>query len=452
MSLVGRLLGLDGDTVRHGHHGDSAAAYWGRARSATGLDVTPETALGNSAVLQAVQLIAGTIASLPCVLYQAKGRHRQVAEDQRLYEVLRWQPNPEMTASQFRTAQWWNQLLHGARYAEIERTRGGEIHALWHLPSDCVRPRRLWIEGVGRQRRAHLRPPAGRERDPGEIWYEVSGTRDGTPAWIPWWRMFHTMWLSRDGLHGLSPLRLAAEPIALGLAAQQHSAATYGNDSTPRGVLERPVEAPPLSPEAEAALVAHYEAMHRGAGRTGRLAVLQEGTVFKPVSLSPADAQLLEQRRFQVEEVARIFHVPVHLLGHLDRATFSNIEHQGQEFLMLGLMPRLVAEEQEIRRKLIIGRAPSVPLLGRDYYAEFDFRALLRADIKTRMESYRLAIEAGFMTPDEAAASESLPPVPDEQGGRTYRAPMNYAAAGVALAPDRRLDKSAPDSTNDKEP
>lgn len=118
MSLLGRFLGLEGDTVRHDATLDVPRS-WG-VRSATGLDVTPETALGNSAVLQAVQLIAGTIASLPCVLHEETGRHRRAARKHRLYELLRWAPNPEMTAAQFRAAQWWNKLLTGNRYAEIE--------------------------------------------------------------------------------------------------------------------------------------------------------------------------------------------------------------------------------------------------------------------------------------------------------------------------------------------
>ncbi|MEL7058638.1 MAG: phage portal protein [Acidobacteriota bacterium] len=380
--------------------------------------MTQRSALGHTGVLAAVQLLSSTIASVPLHLLarDADGGRERATSDPR-YGMLRWEASPETTAFAFRQGQWMSILTSpGAAYAEIEYSRAGYPLRLWRIPPERVRPLRVWIEG-GEVRTT--RPEGDRSR--GEIWYRVSQPTGGSD-WLPPWRVLHQMWLSLDGVTPLSPIDIAAEALSTGVANLRYRSSIYENSAAPGAVYQRRENAPPMSREAEDKLLDRWEEMHRRPRQAGRLAIIQEGE-YKPVGFSPEQAQLIEGAHFSVLDVCRIYQVPPHLLFHLEKATFSNIEHQNLQWLTLGLRARLVAEAQEYTRKILLPRERG------ELFLEHQLDELLRGDVATRWQAYRDGIEAGAMTPNQIAQRENLPPISPEQGGDTYRYNTSYGPA-----------------------
>lgn len=418
------------------HVGESG--WDGGSDSLTGLDVTPRSSLANTAVLQAVTIIASAVACLPFVLYDRKRGEGVRATEHGLYELLHDQPNPEQTAFVFTQAQLLNKLVYGNRYAEIERDGEGTPVALWHLPSDQVEPKRAYKRnGGGVTLKAEAATPEDRRRG-GVIVYQITGTVDTRgPVFLASDDVFHVPGLAFNGLKGFSPVRVAMESIAVGLAIQQSAAALFGNGSAPGGVLERPEGAAELTPIGERTLIAAFEARHGGVKKRARLAVLQEGTTFKPITMPPAEAQMIEQARAQVPEVARIFNIPPYFLGFDgSQNTYSNVESEWMRLVTQTLLPHLEADEQEVRRKCLNVREAT------RYYAEYETKGLLRGDSAARGNLYSVLVNLGAMTPGQVARAENLPPVPEEQGGNTYRRPGVQAPTSgpTEKAPQRAVE------------
>jgi hypothetical protein len=206
-------------------------------------------------------------------------------------------------------------------------------------------------------------------------------------------------------------IRLAAESIGLGKAAEIYGASLFGQGARPGGILEHPAQ---LSDQARENLRSSFEGLHKGPANANRMAILEEGMTWRQVAIPPEDAQFLQTREFQVIEIARWFNVPPHFLRDLSRATFSNIEHQGIEFVIYSLRPWLVRWEQEVNRKLLS------PAERKGYFAEFLVDALLRGDIATRYESYATARNNGWLSADEIRSMENQNPLPDGTGARYY--------------------------------
>lgn len=375
--------------------------FFGSAPTGSGVSVTPDTALAASAVLACVRVISESVASLPCHVYRRLEIGKERADGHPVYSVLHALANPEMTAFDFFEVMQASILLRGNAYAYVERDRGARVKALWPLRADQVRVER---------------------RADGWIWYvwtppqaqRLEFRRD---------EILHVHGLSRDGLIGLSPIALAAESFGLSIAQTGFASSFFGNGTVMGGMLEHPKT---LSKDAADRLVSSVRAAHEGFSRAHKLLVLEEGMKYAAIGIEPEAAQFLESRRFQVEEIARIYRVPLHLIQSLDRATFSNIEHQGLDFVVHSLRPWLVRWEQAIARDVLLQSERS------SLFVEFLVDGLLRGDLKSRYDAYAIAINWGWFSPDDVRALENMNPRADGKGG-TYLMPMNMTTAAKML-------------------
>ncbi len=368
------------------------------APTAAGPSVSEESALRFGAVYACVRIIAEDIASLPLITYRQQGRSKERARDHPLYTVLHDLANPETTSFEWREMMISHLLLWGNAYSEIEYSRNGEVLALWPL-----RPDRM--EEIRRNRQGQL-----------EYGYRLP---DQTMTWLPWWRVHHIRGLGGDGIRGWSPIRLAArQAVGLGLAAEEFGARFFSNGARPGLLLKAPGK---LSEKAFARLQESFAAEHQGLSNAHRTKILEEGLDIVTVGIPPNEAQFLETRKFQVQEIARIFRVPPHLLADLDRATFSNIEHQSLSYVIHTLRPWLVRHEQAIYRDLLFVEE------RRDYFVRYQVAGLLRGDTATRYAAYTTAINSGFMTRNEARELEDWNPI---DGLDEPLVPMNMIEAG----------------------
>lgn len=378
---------------------------FGAAPTGSGVSVTPDTALAASAVLACVRVISESVASLPCHVYRRLEIGKERAAEHPVYPVLHALANPEMTAFDFFELMQSSILLRGNAYAYIERDRGARVKALWPLRADQVRVER---------------------RADGWIWYvwtppqaqRLEFRRD---------EILHVHGLSRDGLIGLSPIALAAESFGLSIAQTGFASSFFGNGTVMGGMLEHPKT---LSKDAADRLVSSVRAAHEGFSRAHKLLVLEEGMKYAAIGVEPEAAQFLESRRFQVEEIARIYRVPLHMIQSLERATFSNIEHQGLDFVVHSLRPWLVRMEQAIARDVLLPRERE------SLFVEFLVDGLLRGDLDSRYRAYATGRQWGWLSADDVREKENMNPLPDGKGGE-YLSPLNMIPAGTTPDPSR---------------
>ena len=373
--------------------------------TATGVNVTPANALETGAVYACVRVLSESLSSLPLLLYrrQADGGKRRAANHY-LYPLLHNAPNSEMTSMEFREVLMGHLLTWGNAYAEIEIDRAGRVQALWPLRPDCMR--------VVRTAEGEL-----------VYIYRLPKPDPITGEWekrLSAWQVFHLRGLGSNGIIGYSPVQLQRLGIGLARATEEFGGRFFGNDARPGGVLEHPGK---LSDEAHKRLRESWVARHQGLERSHRLAILEEGMKFEQIGLPPEDAQFLETRKFQRSEIAGWFRVPPHKIGDLERATFSNIEHQSIEFVTDSLRPWLVRWEQRIFVQLLTAREQG------EYFAEFLVDALLRGDIQSRYTAYATARQNGWMSANDVRTLENMNPIP---GGDVYLIPLNMVPAGTA--------------------
>ena len=387
--------------------------------STAGANVTPENSLRVSAVLACVRVLSESVASLPLKVYRrrADGGKEEYSQHP-LYQLLHLEPNPEMSSFQFRETAMLSLLLYGNSYSQIQYNKGGRIIGLWPLLPD-----RMMVERVNTTIVYHYQP------------------RNGGMVTLPAEEVFHVAGLSFDGRIGYSPIYVARNVIGATMAADEYGARFFQNDARPGGVLEHPGT---LSDKAYDRIKASWEERHAGSGNAHKVAILEEGMKFEPIGIPPEDAQFLETRKFNVNEIARIYRVPPHMIGSLDRATFSNIEQQSIEFVVHSLRAWLVRWEQALHLQLF------TPKERERVFPEFLVDGLLRGDIKSRYEAYAVARQNGWMNANDIRVLENLNPV---KGGDVYLVPLNMvpadslgAAGTVRSAEQRAILDAAPDT------
>lgn len=395
MGFVTRMLGLewpqlDPDDERVWSPG------WA-PKSTSGIRVDATQAMTIAAVWAAVLLVSEGTAMLPLHIYRRRSDGgKEDARDHPLEDVLR-RPNPWMNGFEFREMMQGHVELRGNAYARILPGRRGPVDQLIPLHPDRV--------------------TVDQESD-GQLIYRVRQD-PGSEQVLLHDEVFHLRGLSSDGLTGLSTIAYARNSMGLTLATEEYGARTFSQSARPSGVLTTTKE---LSREAFQRLKADWHAAYGGVENSGKTAILEEGMSWQQIGMASDDAQFLESRRFQTEEIARWFRVPPHMIGDLERATFSNIEEQGLQFVVYSLMGRLKRWEQAIARSLIV----------RDdiYYAEHNVDGLLRGDIKSRYEAYAIARNWGWMNTDEIRARENMNPLPNGEG-QVYLQPLNMIPAGA---------------------
>jgi HK97 family phage portal protein len=368
------------------------------ARTGSGMRVSPDSALRLAAVYACVRVLSESLASLPLVIYQrrADGGKDKVT-DHWLHRLLAKRPNRFQNPFEWREMLQGHLALRGNAYNQIITNAKGEVVELMPLHPDRIRLELL---------------PSGEYR------YRFTN-RFGSESILPRGEVWHLRGLSSDGLMGMSPIELARENLGMALAAQDYGARFFANDAKPTGGW---IEFPGSFKDSEAKKVFResYQQAQSGANR-GKVLVLENGMKFHEVGVTNKDAQFLELRKFQITDVARLFRVPPHMIGDLDRATFSNIEQQSLEFVMHTMTPWAERWEASIESELL--------LEGDDIEVEFDFANLMRGDAASRASYYQSGIQNGWLTRNEARIAENLNPL---QGLDEPLRPLNMVEESTA--------------------
>ena len=362
--------------------------------STSGKTVTERSAMQMTAVYSCVRILAEAIAGLPLHVYRYNSDGgKEKAIDHSLYPILHDEPNPEMSSFVFRETLMTHLLLWGNAYAQIIRNSKGEVMALYPLMPNKM--------SVDRDENGQLYYQYLRSTD------EVGG-KNGTVILKPT-DVLHIPGLGFDGLVGYSPIAMAKNAIGLAIATEEYGAKFFANGAAPSGVLEHPgtIKDPQRVREA-------WQSQFGGSQNSGKIAVLEEGMKYTPISISPEQAQFLETRKFQINEIARIFRVPPHMVGDLEKSSFSNIEQQSLEFVKYTLDPWVIRWEQSIMRTLL------TPEEKKSYFVKFNLEGLLRGDYQSRMNGYATARQNGWMSANDIRELEDLDRIPAEAGGDLY--------------------------------
>ena len=363
--------------------------------STSGKNVNEKSAMQMSAVYACVRILSEAIAGLPLHMYRYKYTGgKEKALDHSLYHLLHDEPNPEMTSFVFRETLMTHLLLWGNAYAQIIRNGKGEVIALYPLMPNKM--------DVDRDSNGNLYYKYQRSTA------EANTMNDGLVFLDPS-DVLHIPGLGFDGLVGYSPIAMAKNAIGLSMAAEEYGAKFYANGAAPSGVLEHPGVL-----KDPAKVRDSWNAAFGGSSNSHKVAVLEEGLKYTPISISPNEAQFLETRKFQIDEIARIFRVPPHMVGDLEKSSFSNIEQQSLEFVKYTLDPWVVRWEQSLSRALLLPDEKS------SYFFKFNVDGLLRGDYQSRMQGYSVGIQNGFMCPNDVRELENLDLIPEELGGNKY--------------------------------
>ena len=301
-----------------------------------GKAVNERTAMQASAVHACVRVLAEAVAGLPIHLYQYTGDGgKERVPDHPLYTLLHDTPNPEMTSFVFRETLMTHLLLWGNAFSQIVRDGRGRVLALYPLlPSKM---------DVRRAKNGELLYTYRRDQEESRI------NPDSGTVTLRREDVLHIPGLGFDGIIGYSPIAMAKNSVGMALAVEEYGSAFFSNGANPGGVLEHPGIIKDVQRVKDT-----WNTVYQGSGNAHRLAVLEEGLKYHAIGIPPDQAQYLETRKFQIAEIARIFRVPLHLVGDLDRATFGNIEHQSLEFTKYTLNPWVTRWEQSLQQALIL--------------------------------------------------------------------------------------------------
>ena len=363
--------------------------------SAAGKRVNERSAMQMTAVYSCVRILAEAVAGLPLHLYRYKDDgSKEKALNHPLYLLLHDEPNPEMSSFVFRETLMTHLLLWGNAYAQIIRNGRGEVMALYPLMPDRM--------AVDRD-------------DKGRLYYEYTTSADDAPiskgsiVRLKPSDVLHIPGLGFDGLVGYSPIAMAKNAIGLAIATEEYGSKFFANGAQPSGVLEHPgtIKDPQRVRDS-------WMSQFGGSANSNKIAVLEEGLKYTPISISPEQAQFLETRKFQINEIARIFRVPPHMVGDLEKSSFSNIEQQSLEFVKYTLEPWLVRWEQSIQRILFSADEK------KRYFVRFNVEGLLRGDYASRMNGYAVGRQNGWMSANDIRELENLDRIPAEEGGDLY--------------------------------
>ena len=387
--------------------GSRYAFYMGGSTS--GKVVTERSAMQMTAVYACVRILSEAIAGLPLHVYRYKeDGGKEKALDHPLYLLLHDEPNPEMSSFVFRETLMTHLLLWGNAYAQIIRNGKGEVVALYPLM-----PNKMTV---------------GRDTN-GQLYYTYQKSQDELPKDNTYTvtlypsDVLHIPGLGFDGLVGYSPIAMAKNAIGLAIATEEYGSKFFANGAAPSGVLEHPgtIKDPARVRES-------WMSQFGGSANSNKIAVLEEGLKYTPISISPEQAQFLETRKFQINEIARIFRVPPHMVGDLEKSSFSNIEQQSLEFVKYTLDPWVIRWEQSIQRRLLSSEEK------KRYFVKFNVEGLLRGDYQSRMNGYAIGRQNGWMSANDIRELENLDRIPAEEGGDLYLINGNMLPLGNAGA------------------
>ena len=395
------------DKPKNSTAGSTYTFYMGGSTS--GKRVTEQSAMQMTAVYSCVRILSEAVAGLPLHLYKYNNKGgKEKAIEHPLYKILHDEPNPEMTSFIFRETLMTHLLLWGNAYSQIIRNGKGEIVALYPLM-----PNKMKVD----------------RDENGVLYYEYTHSSDeadtmkNTTVRLSSYDVLHIPGLGFDGLVGYSPIAMAKNAIGMAIACEEYGAKFFANGAAPSGVLEHPgvIKDPQRVRDS-------WQSTYGGTANAHRVAVLEEGMKYTPISISPEQAQFLETRKFQINEIARIFRVPPHMVGDLEKSSFSNIEQQSLEFVKYTLDPWVIRWEQSIARALFSAEEK------KEYFVKFNLEGLLRGDYVSRMNGYSIARQNGWMSANDIRELENLDRIPAEDGGDLYLINGNMLPLGNAGA------------------
>ena len=363
--------------------------------STSGKTVTERSAMQMTAVYSCVRILAEAVAGLPLHVYKyTDSGGKEKAIEHPLYRLLHDEPNPEMSSFVFRETLMTHLLLWGNAYAQVIRNGKNEVVALYPLM-----PNRMTVDrdSNGQLYYSYYRGTDEAIRDP-------KSTVVLKPSDV-----LHIPGLGFDGLVGYSPIAMAKNAIGMAIACEEFGAKFFANGAAPSGVLEHPGTIKDPSRVRDA-----WQSQFGGSSNSGKVAVLEEGMKYTPISISPEQAQFLETRKFQINEIARIFRVPPHMVGDLEKSSFSNIEQQSLEFVKYTLDPWVIRWEQSLMRALLATDEKT------RYFVKFNLEGLLRGDYQSRMNGYAIGRQNGWMSANDIRELENLDRIPAEDGGDLY--------------------------------
>jgi len=370
----------------------------------TGVAVTKESSLSFSAVYACVRLISETIASLPINVFMEEADGDRISQRTHpVYKLLAKKPNNYMTPYTFKEVILTNLLLEGNAYFLI--IRDGSARPIELI---CIQPDQVEVY-----------------KHEGDLYYKLKEVKETVMKDD----MLHFVGLSFDGLKGKSVLNSQRATIGTSIAANDTAGSVLGNTTQVGGVIKHPGK---LSAEAIERLRTSWNNSYQGSFAAGKTAILEEGMSFEPTRINAQDKQLLESRRFQIEEIARIFKVPLSLIGHLERAAnYSSIEALSIDFVRYTLTPYLVNLEEEFNRKLFRENEQA------NHYVKINVSGLMRGDSNARANFYKQMIDMGVMSINEVRQLENMNRI---ENGDTHYFPMNYAPIGETKEEDADTD------------
>ena len=365
-------------------------------RTTSGKPVNERTAMQTTAVYACVRILAEAVASLPLHVYEYQDDGgKKLVHDHPLYYLLHDEPNPEMTSFVFRETLMSHLLIWGNAYAQIIRDGAGRVLGLYPLLPDKMDVQR---------------------DDRGNIYYVYSRNSDENPMFKEYGDIrlkaedvFHIPGLGFDGLIGYSPIAMAKNAVGMTLACEEYGASFFANGANPGGVLEHPGVLKDPSKVRES-----WNSVYRGVNNAHKIAVLEEGMKYQQIGIPPEEAQFLETRKFQINEIARLYRIPPHMVGDLDKSSFSNIEQQSLEFVKYTLDPWVIRWEQSLQRSLLL------PGEKGKYFIKLNVDGLLRGDYQSRMNGYAVGRQNGWFSANDIREMENMNPIPDEEGGNLY--------------------------------
>lgn len=391
LELIGLKRARDKPT--NSYEGSDFSYLFGRTTS--GKNVNEMTALQTTAVYACVRILAEAIASLPIHVYKYTDEGKEQDVNHQLYYLLHDEPNPDMTSFVFRETLMTHLLIWGNAYAQIIRDGRGQVLALYPLLPDRVSVKR---------------------DDKGELYYVYQRSEEDNPNFkdkgniiLKKSEVLHVPGLGFDGLIGYSPIAMAKNAVGMTLATEEYGASFFANGANPGGVLEHPGILKDPSKVRDS-----WNQVYQGTNNSHKVAVLEEGMSYKTIGIPPNEAQFLETRKFQINEIARLYRIPPHMVGDLEKSSFSNIEQQSLEFVKYTLDPWVVRFEQAFQKALLLSDEK------KNYFIKFNVDGLLRGDYQSRMNGYAIGRQNGWLSTNDIRRLEDMNPLSKEEGGDLY--------------------------------
>lgn len=371
--------------------------------------VTTTTAMKYTAVFSCIRVLGETFASAPAKLYRkVNDSERETRNDLAIYDIMHNAPNEEMSPFNFK------------EMCMIALNTGGNVVC------ERLMDRRGNLVGLYPYQWAQV--DISRNLETKKLVYKIRNGKNIIEKELNRGQVFHVPGMSLDGVIGVSPIEYAANAIRLGRNYEEFGNQMFRNAAIPSGAFSTTGT---LNDSSFQRLKKELKDNYTGMKNTGTPILLEGGLTFTPFAIKPIDAQLIENKKFQTEDIARIYRVPLHLIQNLDRATNNNIEHQSLEFIMYTMLPWYKRWEENINMQLF---TPQERRAG--YYMEFDLRGLLRGDMLSRARAYASGRQWGWMSVNDIRKLENFPPIPN---GDIYLEPGNMREAGTARSAEESI-------------